>query len=503
MPRKLHATGKLCPPSWGRALILLGLAFFGGPATTLAQEIGVVAALRLDRREPKPLWFEYVAADGGLVTLSYLSKNSSREIGLFKYDADFKRTWRRAVFDNTREREIAYLTVQGETIFIFTHERDFRDREERTYYYAYDLLGNALVTHQPLHAAPFEDGTYDFDFARSINKRWLLGYYDAATRRAAERIDFFLFGTEADTNLSGSLTLPYPDEDLQIKTVEIANDGTIFLLCKLLEGARERSPNDARFLVFKYDPFTRQLKEIPFQLEGKFITDLQLKVDRENKLLLGGFYSLRNASQVLGMLYARLDTETDSFLVRNTQAFNDAVLSHYLKERQIERGQELSNFYLDDFVLRTDGGLLLLAEQYYVTQTSYRNINGFWSTQNQYHYDDILVVSVSPEGGIEWVTPVIKRQVADSPVELSYTHYVAGEYIYLLYKEHRRGTGTNVYFRTVNAAGELSKPVPFFPDFRVNDQFYRGASEQLSNTEGLLVVYQVRERVFSMLKLAL
>ena len=52
----------------------------------------VVSRLDLDRRDPVPQFLEYVAADGGLVTIGNQSRKSSRYLSINKYDEQFNKS---------------------------------------------------------------------------------------------------------------------------------------------------------------------------------------------------------------------------------------------------------------------------------------------------------------------------------------------------------------------------------------------------------------------------
>lgn len=65
---------------------------------TWAEAQEIVSNLRLGRNEPKPIWFEYSPLDEGLVTVGAMSRENSKEMGLFKYDNTFKRQWQVTLF---------------------------------------------------------------------------------------------------------------------------------------------------------------------------------------------------------------------------------------------------------------------------------------------------------------------------------------------------------------------------------------------------------------------
>ncbi|MCS7073216.1 MAG: hypothetical protein NZ108_01990, partial [Bacteroidia bacterium] len=299
--------------------------------------------------------------------------------------------------------------------------------------------------------------------------------------------------------ITGRFTIPYPDDRLQIKEVKISNKGNLFILSKLV--LRDRKRNDYKYKIFKYVVTPDSLREISLPDNGKFITDLIIKPDRNENLFCGGFFSEQNSSAIIGTVFYRIEPN-DSISVQQFVKFEERFLANYLTPKQIERGKELNDFYLDQMVLRSDGGIVLLAEQYYVTTSSYRDIYGFWYNRETYHYDDVVLFSMDKNGNIEWSSIVQKQQTAEIPSELSYFCVVSGEQVYVFYKSREKGFGSNIYYRSINANGKVSNPKSFFERYESGNIFYRNFSEQISNSEAILVYYQVRGKIFTLVKVA-
>ncbi len=466
-----------------------------------AQEI--VAALHLDKREPTPLWFEYVRADQGLVTISYLTRQSSREVGLFKYDARLKRQWNVLLFEQNGRMTIEQLAVLGERILIFVAERFPREKNTKLYFYEYDLEGQLITKAQEFYQTsgrPSNDAV--LTYISSINQRKLLCFDNLMQKSRPEQAQFFVFDAD-DSGIEGNLIqFPYPDNRLQLRDVRVGNNGHIYALARLEKVGSERSPEGYAYLVFHYDLAADRLEEIELPFQTVYVTDLILKPDRDNNVLVGGFYSRRTSGQVAGVLYAFIDWTSRQVLRHNIQDFDSAFLAKYLSARQIERGKELADFYLDDLVLRSDGGVLLLAEQYYITSSTYRDVYGFWYSNDLYNYEDVAVVSLSPSGQIEWTAIVDKAQASDAPVELSYLPLVGETSLLIFYKARLQGFGHNVYFQRVDYNGTVSTPRAFFPKFGSRDVFYRRFSEQIGNREAIFVYYQAKGRIFTLAKVA-
>jgi len=256
------------------------------------------------------------------------------------------------------------------------------------------------------------------------------------------------------------------------------------------------------YLVFKFDLESNTLEEIELPFDSLFVTDLILKPDRYDDVLVGGFYSKKNGNQIGGILYAYIDMKNLAIIRHSHAELRAEFLAQYLSSRQIEKGRELADFYLDDLVLRSDGGFLLLAEQYYITSTSYRDVYGFWYSNDLFNYEDVAIISVSPEGEIEWAATVDKTQSSDVAAELSYLPLVGTSSLLIFYKTRLKGFGNNVYYQQVDYDGQVGTPRTFFPKFGNRDVFYRQFSEQIGNNEAIFVYYRAKGRIFSLAKVA-
>ncbi|MDW8333077.1 MAG: hypothetical protein RMM53_02555 [Bacteroidia bacterium] len=477
------------------SLVGVAACFF---APLRAQKI--VEALHLDRKHPALQWFEYCRADGGLLTIGHASRHSSRFLVLTKYDGDFKKQWQSQIMEQNGMREVCQLSCIGNRVLVFFVE-EFKDREFKTFYTEFDLTGKKIAEYKQILAVKQSDRkSATMRFVRSINNRRLLAFRPDKTPSGDKTLQWTLFSHDGKEPRAGVLRMPYKDDELQVREVRTGNSGQIYILAKQYRTSRPRDSDDVRFLLFRYAPDQENAKEAELTFEGRYVTDLTLKPDKDENLVLAGFYSNRSAAEIIGVLYAKFDPVEGRITVRNMQEFDRAFLEQYLSPRQIERGRELSDFYLDDVVLRSDGGVMILAEQYYVSSTSFRDISGFWYSRDLHHYDDVIIFSIGADGKIEWRTIVSKTQSGELPDQLSYIHVVGPEALYLFYKARLKGFGLNVYCTIVDYNGKIVSTKPFFENFGAADVFYRESSEQISNDEALLVWYHSRKKTFSILK---
>jgi hypothetical protein len=488
-----------------RRLLIRGLVgffclFAMGQPSICAQE--VTARLDLDRRDPQPRFLEYVSADGGLVTLGNQSAKSSRYLSITKYDDQFNKEWTKQVLQQNGRCEIDLMAVLGENIYVFISEYFPRDRTIRTSYSHYDLDGNALETRKQISELPNEkEHRVDLKYVRSINKKRLLCYKNLDEGEKQEKILYYLFDSKSQEVVNGQIDIPYPDDKFQVRQIMVSNSGKIYVLGKFFMVNRIKSPNDFGFKIYQYEPGATAGKEISIDLGELFITDLTLKIDREENLFLAGFYSHKSTDEIIGTCFFRINSELQEE-IRSSQHFSEEFLNNFMKERQIDRGKELQNFYLDNIILRSDGGVLLLAEKFYTSFNSYVDVYGYWVDQKIYHYDEVIVNSVSAEGDLEWSAVIPKRQSSDRRDYLSYLDVVSGASLFLIYGYDPRHEPRTIYANAVDFDGKVAERKMLIPNNGGDDSFFPRYSEQISNTEAIITYLQERDHIFSVVKVA-
>lgn len=486
-----------------RIVALLWLICGLGTSFSYGQEI--VARLDLRKRDPKPAFYEYCPADGGLVTLGPTSTHSTRYLGIIKYDADLKRSWGKEVIEQNGRKNVDFVSVIGEQILVFVSEFFPKEKVIKTYYYSFDLEGNTLAEEAILSIVPNQkEQKVDLQYTLSPNKKSLLCFKNLENKREAEKILYYLFDARDGYVSNGEIELKYPDNRFEMRSLRVSNAGNIFILGRFYWEKRVRDSDDYQYLIYSWNIDQQRGSEIPVKLGDQYITDLAFRLDRDENIYLGGFYSNRSTDEIGGTLLQKI-TPSGEVSMQATQPFGESFLRNYLSSSQIGRGRELRNFYLDPLggiVLRSDGGVLLIAEKFYVNTISYRDMYGAWMERKVFHYDDVILTSVSPTGQIEWHAIVDKMQQGENPATLSYFNAVGSNGVYIFYEYKPRRNGINVYYNVVGIEGQVSSRIPLLPDYQFGNEYYPRFSEQINSKEALMVYLQNRGKVLSVVKVA-
>ncbi|QCK14478.1 hypothetical protein [Mangrovivirga cuniculi] len=251
--------------------------------------------------------------------------------------------------------------------------------------------------------------------------------YNKVLSEDKEANEFILSVYNKDLNelWSEKIELPYDPDLYQVESVKLDNSGNAHVLGKLYDsknwmGKAKGKKNGKVNYGFKLLSFYQRgkiKKEYNIELKDKFLNNLTIRFDENENILCAGFYSEEEEVNVKGIYFLRVDSKTKKVEVKS---YEDFIVQH-LKEISSEKGQkridrkiakgkniELDNFYIDHMMVKNDGSILLVAEEFYATQTYEPGMNGGSTTRTEYNFGNILLVNIDPEGNINWTDHIFK-----------------------------------------------------------------------------------------------
>ncbi len=318
------------------------------------------------------------------------------------------------------------------------------------------------------------EGTFDFKISKDSSK--LLVYNSLPNEnKNPERFGFRVFNENFDLIWEKNIVLPYPDNQFTVEDYQVDGNGNVYLLGVLYKDEakwRRRGNPTYNYVVLSYTSDGNEAKEFRIDLPDKFVTDLTFRVAGDGTLICCGFYSERGTYSIKGAYYFRLDPVSGNMTNRNYQPFDFEFLTEFMSEKNkqkakeaeenndVRRGAELYNYSLDELILRSDGGAVLVAEQFYIEQETYRDYpfgyypysyyspysyRSNYQTDYYYHYNDIIVVNIRPSGEIEWAARIPKQQETknDGGYYSSYAMSIVRDKLYFIFNDNARNYSSN------------------------------------------------------------
>jgi hypothetical protein len=200
-------------------------------------------------------------------------------------------------------------------------------------------------------------------------------------------------------------------------------------------------------------------------MSGKHWTGVRFAVDNLNGRLIGaGLFADKYTVSAKGSFnFAAPLPRPDSATV-HFEAFTPEFVASLTGKKTRKRNVGVPDMKVREMVLRRDGGLLLVAEQFRFfvrrsnpTPTFYgRVIPG--DTQTDYYYDDLLLLSFRPDGALHWKQVLYKRQISrdDNGFYSSYFLMKTRANLRFLYNDDIK-LATNVNEYAVNPKGEFER----------------------------------------------
>ncbi len=246
------------------------------------------------------------------------------------------------------------------------------------------------------------------------------------------------------------------------------------------------------------------------KIDGVIFDEVNMKVDNTNKkYLLSSFYTRQRRGNVEGLFVNIFDFDKKAFVYSDTKALNDEVRQSAKAEGNNLR-VVFNDFYINNVIIRRDGGFVLITESMYTSNT-YNGLNrwdmygwggymrgmygypysmynpwyynpwyggygryNYFNRDQRFHAENISIFSFDASGGLEWNSVVKKSQYGDNnDNQLGYLIMNTGGQLHFLHNTHQR---RNVLLADASLApdGEvttyptlrnLQKNVSFMPKF--------------------------------------
>ena len=205
--------------------------------------------------------------------------------------------------------------------------------------------------------------------------------------------------------------------------------------------------------VLIYNAVNGELEDFDLNIEREIVS-VGIKILEDESFVAYGMYSNDDATGVSGAYFMKVDKERNVNYTERDEFAEDFITQHWTA-RQLRKAEKkktrknpkkqaepsLYSYIMHDLVVKDNGDMVLLAEQYYmyVTSHTYTDANGISHTSYTYHYiyNDILAVNCTSEGVITWKNKVKKRQHStnDGGKYSSFFTLFQGDNIMMIYND--------------------------------------------------------------------
>ena len=408
--------------------------------------------------------------------------------------------------------------LDGE-IHLFTSQYDQAIKQKLLYVELIDRStlkpkGDPKIVASYSYRSRSDDGFYDYHVSRDSSKMMIFYNHPFQGGRTGEKFGISVLDDKMNILWAKQMELPFKDRLYEVERYKVDNTGKAYLLGIVYRGqvrAKRQGRPNYEYHLLAYDD-SDEYQEYLLNLDDKFITDMQFEVTVDGQIVCAGFYSEFGTTSVRGTFYLVIDSKTKEVKKEYYQEFEPEILNDFMSERRAEKGRELSRYNLNQLEIRRDGGVVLIAEQFFVKQ--FRDMNSFnnpygmpyyyspryfsyWrypynrfynpfydpEVEVQYNYNDIMVINIRPNGTIQWAKKIPKRQRSknDGGRNSSYAMSISKGKMFFVFNDnpknlHKKSSDLKIHNFTkgkesvvvlvsVNGQGEVTKE----PLFQVKD----------------------------------
>jgi hypothetical protein len=393
-------------------LLPLALAFAG---TANAQALAVSEA---ERVSSNLLNYRVLGKNKGGV-LVYKHRRDKEVIEAYDRNMALVRRKTLDTGGETAETVNVFLTPDGGLIHFYAYKRKRTEYLEAQRMDARLVdLGEPVLLDSVDHR---EDGNWDdFLVRQSLDRGLLLVFRLDARSTQLDGIHARVYDAALRPRFDEHLVLDGPDRFMLLQDGFISDRGDL-AFAFVRDHVRIKS-DDQPHVVFHIRPADFGLFR---RLDVTELPDVKIREfgvawdQRNNRLVGAGFFNDGSRSYAAGVLFCSASASGE-WVAKRFETFNPEFVTD-VTGRSSRKRDEIPLYEVQDLIVRSDGGVVLVSE--YVNETAeayeytdYDPYYGGYRTATRYinyhEYEDILLLMIDPDGTVRWDDVIRKRQVS-------------------------------------------------------------------------------------------
>lgn len=248
--------------------------------------------------------------------------------------------------------------------------------------------------------------------------------------RSADKSKFVLFNDKEDdimeaTSFDTKRMQVLWDETLRTNVLSLRNElyqmivdnkGSFYAVMYKEYPRSQRDKN--KFTIFQLGVANKSITEV--SMKSNFLYDVFFDYDNLNgNIVAAGLYDDRKPYRASGCFYLKVNPDDKENAIINFEKFPNQLMTT-IRGKESDENDNFSEAYVNDLILKSDGGVVMIVERFKKLSQSFattlpRTIQGQSRTttsslQAEFHYDDIIIVNLDPEGKSDWKDVLYKRQ---------------------------------------------------------------------------------------------
>jgi hypothetical protein len=304
----------------------------------------------------------------------------------------------------------------------------------------------------------FGDSKVAFSFTNDRNNMAMVHCEIASGNKS--RFVFTLLDSNRYVSKSRFYKTGYKPNNVEVLQIKTDNDGNIYMLAKI----KVKSRHPYKHVLVIYNSRTDEFSEVAINNNKTYLSEAKLHHDREHKSVqVIGLYGNSSENQNIGYFKILFSLETNELASTIFTPFNDEFIKDIIGVSNLNAGVHLSSFRIKTIQSRSDGGVIVLAERYFLSEQSETiYINGLPQTshRNVYNYEEILILSINKDGSIDWNKFINKQQstMYDGGFYSSFITLWGENNFYIIFNDKMSSSGNTLMY-TIDMDGEINQSI--------------------------------------------
>ena len=291
--------------------------------------------------------------------------------------------------------------------------------------------------------------------------RWKAALYFDMDEGNVQQVQMIAFDTALAVVSQQRLNIPYDNKTVLIAEYALSEQADFVSLVQI---NNKNSDGDKKRLL-QYHLFVNRVGQSTFEefainAENKPMTEAALAIDNLNgNAVVTGFYADKNSGSGAGIMYASLSLKMGDSLKINAYSIKGDTQLKLIGERNEESNFGLFSYPIQRIILRADGGSVIIAEAAYTTEYSYYDyFTQSFNRRTEYHFDNVVVLSINARGEIDWSHVLRKNQqtIDDGGFLSSFVSVLSDDRLAVIYNNDISRNNEVVSY-AVSAKGELTQ----------------------------------------------
>lgn len=193
--------------------------------------------------------------------------------------------------------------------------------------------------------------------------------------------------TRSGAHQQYQVPLPFDADDLELLGAQIDDKGTVYTIVR--SGIKLNSPFMRKFLLYSFQPATKDLREFDLSMDRMFLQEVSLHI-HQNQLYAAGLYNsdpFMNAKSK-GVVYLCLDTNGSTIVDKRIFPFKpEMVMQQRTGEERDD--ENISDLFLDRIVFFENDPYIVAEKRFHDQVCTTDPRTGIMNCTDQYHFQGI------------------------------------------------------------------------------------------------------------------